>query len=271
MSKSESGDIMQRDRMPVSAIVTTWNVESKIRDCIESVKWADEVLVVDSYSTDNTVSICEDLGCRVVQHPYKSYSEQNTWAIQQAKHDWVLIWDSDEVCTPDLRDEILKELENLQHAGYAIRRSSFFLGRWIKYSGWQKDKPTRLFDRKKGRFIIRQVHPRVDLDGSLGEFKNPMMHYPYDNLDSWVERFHRYALWSAYNAHERGDKPTIINLTFRPLFRFFRSYVLKRGFLDGKQGFIIAMFSMFSVFMRYLYLGEILDGTRGADKKENDK
>jgi len=253
---------MSTDDNRISVIVTTWNVESKIRDCIESIKWADEVLVVDSFSKDDTVKICRELGCRILQHAYKSYSAQNNWAIPQAKHPWVLIWDSDEICPPELRDEIIQEMKNPRYAGYTIQRRSYFFGRWIKYSGWQKDRPTRLFHRDRGRFIIRQVHPMVELDGPVGHFKNPLLHYPYENLESWMERFHRYARWSAHNASERGDKPTLVNLSLRPLARFLRAYILKRGFLDGKQGFIIAMFSMFSVFMRYLYLQEILDGTR---------
>jgi glycosyltransferase involved in cell wall biosynthesis len=250
----------------ISAIVTTWNVEKKIRACIDSIAWADEVLVVDSFSQDHTVDICREMGCRILQHPYESYSAQNSWAIQQAKHSWVLIWDSDEICTLELRDEILQEMKNPRYTGYAIRRKSYFLGRWIKYSGWQNDWPTRLFHRERGRFVIRQVHPRVELDGPLGRFKHPLLHDPYENLDAWVERFHRYARWSADNAHRRGDRVTLTNLGLRPLARFLRAYVLKRGFLDRKQGLIIAMFGMFSVFMRYLYLQEILDGTRRVEQ-----
>ncbi len=255
---------MQPEHNPISVIVTTWNNEGKIRACIESVSWADEVLAVDSFSIDRTVEICRELGCRILQHPYESYSAQNDWAIGQAQHSWVLIWDSDEICPLELRDEILEELKQPRCAGYTIRRKSQFFGRWIHYSGWQKDCPVRLFLKDKGRFEIRQVHPKVVVDGPVGQFKNALLHHTFENLDVWIERFHRYALWSAYNAHERGERPTLFNLSLRPLWRFFRAYVLKRGFLDGKQGFMIAMFSMFSVFMRYLYLHEILDGTRPA-------
>ena len=150
---------------------------------------------------------------------------------------WILIWDSDEVCPPELRDEILNEMKNPTCAGYTIKRKNWFLGKWIRYSGWQNDRPTRLFKKDLGRFKIRQVHPKILLDGPLGHFKNHLLHYTFENLDVWTERFHRYALWSAYNAHERGDRPSFINLSLRPLWRFFKSYILKLGFLDGKQGF----------------------------------
>ncbi|MFH1742746.1 MAG: glycosyltransferase family 2 protein [bacterium] len=250
----------------ISAVVTTWNVETKIRACIESLAWADEVLVVDSFSSDRTVEICQELGCRILQHPYDSYSAQNNWAIPQAKYPWVLIWDSDEVCPPELREEIQQEMNHPQYTGYAMRRQTQFFGRWIKYSGWQKDWPTRLFQRNRGRFVLRKNHTHVILDGALGRFKHPLLHYTFENLDVWMERFQRYALWSAKDAYHRGDKPTFVNLSLRPLWRFFRAYILKRGFLDGKQGFMISMFSMFSVFMRYLYLQEILDGTRDPEK-----
>ncbi len=253
---------MQATQIPITAVVATFNVERKIRRCIESLRWADEILVVDSFSTDRTVEICSQLGCRVLQHPYESYGAQYNWAIQHAKHEWILIFDSDEVCTCELRDEIRREMRDPKCAGYAIRRKSYFLGRWIKYSGWQNDCPTRLFRRDLGRFIVRHVHSPFQLDGPLGKFKNPLLHYPYDNLDSWMERFHRYAVWSARNARERGDKPSWASISLRPAARFIRAYILKLGFLDGRQGFIIAMFSMFSVFMRYLYLQEMLNGTR---------
>jgi glycosyltransferase involved in cell wall biosynthesis len=261
---------MALEQNRISAVVTTWNVEKKIRACIDSIAWADEVLVVDSFSQDRTVEICRERGCRILQHPYESYSAQNNWAIPQAQHPWVLIWDSDETCPPELRDEILQEMKKPRYRGYAIRRKTYFFGRWIKYSGWQNDWPIRLFERDRGRFILRKHHTNVVLDGPVGRFKHPLLHHTFENLDVWVERFHRYALWSAQDAHRRGDRATLVNLALHPMARFFRAYVLKCGFLDGKQGFMIAMFGMFSVFMRYLYLQEIIDGTRQAEHITDD-
>jgi glycosyltransferase involved in cell wall biosynthesis len=242
-------------RQPLTALVTTFNEESNIRDCLASVAWADEILLVDSGSTDKTLEIAEQFNPRILEHEYENAAAQKNWAIPQAKHDWVLVVDADERVSPELKLEIERLLlRGPEHPGYHIKRENYFFGRKISFCGWQRDYQLRLFDRRKGRYEEKWVHANVLLDGRPGRIEQVLTHYTYRNWDEYFERFGRYTTWAAKDLLEAGKHAGVFNLFFRPLFRFYKQYVWHAGFLDGRTGLILCMLSAFSVFTRYAKL-----------------
>jgi glycosyltransferase involved in cell wall biosynthesis len=245
-------------REPVTALVTTFNEQDNIQECLASVAWADEVLLVDSGSTDDTLKLAERFDPRVLEHEYVNAAAQKNWAIPQAKHDWILIVDADERVSPELRLEIERILlRGVEHPGYYIKRENYFFGRKIGHCGWQRDYQLRLFDRRKGRYEEKWVHANVKLDGQPGRIEQVLTHYTYRSWDEYFERFGRYTTWAARDLLERGKKPGIFNLFLRPLFRFYKQYVWHGGFLDGRTGLILCMLSAFSVFTRYAKLWQM--------------
>ena len=245
-------------RSPLSAIVLTWNVAHKLRDCLASLDFVDEIVVVDSGSTDATLAVAMEYTDRIlVNTPYKNYAAQNTWALERTSHNWTLICDSDERVTPALREEILALLEKEPECdAYEIPRENWFMDRRIRHGGWGADGVVRFFRKDRCRFIPRQVHPELQVDGKTGKLTAPLIHIPYANLDEWMERFQRYARWGAENAHAKGHRAGWLTIGFKPIAKFFKVYILRGGFLDGLPGLVIAFFSMFSMFLRYLYLRE---------------
>ncbi len=249
-------------REPLSAIVLTFNVAHKLRKCLKSLEFVDELVVVDSGSTDETVAIAQQYTEHVFRHtPYQNYAAQNTWALQQTTHNWTLICDSDEQVTQELRDEILRKLEKKPNAvAYHLPRKNSFMGKQIKHGGWGNDTVVRFFRKDRCEFIPRQVHPELKTNGNTGRLSGALLHEPYANLDEWMERFQRYARWGAENAEVKGQRAGWITLGLKPLAKFFKVYVLRAGFLDGLPGLMIAMFAAFSMFMRYMYLYEVQEG-----------
>lgn len=241
----------------ITAVVTCFNVEDKIRRCLESLKWVDELLVVDSYSTDATVSVAREYTDRVLQHKYENYGAQNRWAIPQATHEWILVVDSDEWVEPELAEEIQSLLERVpEHNGYQILRRNVFLGHRIRYCGWQRDTVLRFFHRDRHRYREMQVHSDVEVEGSVGRLNGCLGHNSYRDLDDYFVRFNRFTRWAAINAARKGQNPSFVNLVFRPIFRFIRMYFFQLGFLDGRPGLILCLLGSFSVFARYARLWE---------------
>lgn len=251
----------------LTVLIPCFNEEANITDCLESVKWADEILVVDSFSTDKTLEIARRYTNRIIQREYNNSASQKNWAIPQAAHPWVLIVDSDERVTPELKAEILQTLEaGPRHAGYSIKRQNHFLGKPIHYCGWQGDRCTRLFLRDKGRYQDRHVHADIELEGSLGQLENTLIHYTFRSFDQYMGKFNRYATWAARDRAKRTRKVRWHHLTLRPGFRFFKQYVLKQGFRDGKAGTVLCMLAAFSVFMKYARLWEIQETEKPGKK-----
>lgn len=245
-------------KQPVTALVTTLNEERNIRDCLASIAWADEILLVDSGSTDETLKIAEQFKPRVLEHEYVNAAAQKNWAVPQAKHDWVLIVDADERVSPELRLEIERILlQGPQHPGYYIKRENYFFGRKVRYCGWQRDYVLRLFDRRKGKYEDKWVHADVTLDGEPGRIEQVLTHYTYRDWDEYFERFKRYTTWAAKDLFEAGKKAGFFNLFLRPMFRFYKQYIWHAGFLDGRTGLILCMLSAFSVFTKYAKLYEM--------------
>lgn len=250
-----------RTRSKLTALLPVCNEQENIEACIRSAGFADEIFVVDSFSKDATPEIARRLGARLVQHEYVNSATQKNWAIPQAAHGWVLIVDADERVTPELRAEIEEILARDARGepvadGYRIRRLNHFLGKRVRYSGWQNDRVLRLFRRDKGRYQEREVHADVEIAGSVGELNAAFLHDTFSSFDQYMRKFDRYTTWAAGDRDRITGEVRWHHLALRPLGRFLKQYVLRLGFLDGKVGLIISMLASYSVFMKYAKLYE---------------
>ncbi|MFW6163342.1 MAG: glycosyltransferase family 2 protein [Planctomycetota bacterium] len=242
----------------LTVIVPTFNEEDNLRACLETVTWADDLFVVDSYSTDRTLDIAREFTDHIVQHEYVNSATQKNWAIPQCTTDWVMVVDADERVTPELRDRIQRVLEEgTEYDGFYIKRMTIFFGRLIRHCGWHRDYLVRLWRRGKGRYEDLHVHADVIVDGPVGRIDEHFLHDTYRSLDHYLEKFGRYTAWSAQDLYEAGRRATWVNLTLRPLWRFFRMFVLRHGFLDGKHGLILCTLAAYSVFMKYARLWDL--------------
>ncbi|MBN1356483.1 glycosyltransferase family 2 protein [bacterium] len=236
-------------RLPVTVLIPSFNEEKNIHACLESVTWADEILIVDSFSTDRTLDIAREFPVRILQHEYINSAEQKNWAIPQAKHEWVLIVDCDERVSPELKEEIQVLLRgNPQREGYWIRRSNFLFGQPVTHSGWGHDRVLRLFRRDKGRYRKKRVHAQIELNDT-GELNACMVHYSIDSMSQWITKIDRYSTWKSQDKLEAGFRVPMLQSLIRPEVRFFNEYVIRGGFLDGYAGFLIAAMSAISEFL----------------------
>ncbi|MBL7222642.1 MAG: glycosyltransferase family 2 protein [Candidatus Brocadiae bacterium] len=242
----------------LTVIVPTYNEEDDLRDCLASVAWADDIFVVDSFSTDRTLDIAREFTDHIVQHEYVNSATQKNWAIPQVGTDWVMVLDADERVTPELRARIQDVLANgSEHDGFSIRRMTYFFGRLVKHCGWHKDYLVRLWRNGKGRYEDLHVHADVIVDGSVGTIHDYFLHHTYKSFDDLLEKFGRYTTWSANDLYRKGVRASWVNLTLRPLWRFARMYVLRHGFLDGKHGLILCTIAAFNVFFKHAKLWDL--------------
>ncbi len=241
------------ERQRVTALIPAFNESANIADCIASVSWADEVLVVDSGSTDGTAEMARSAGARVLVHPYEGYAAQNNWAIPQASHPWLFLIDSDERCTPELRDEVLSLLAcSPPKNGYWVFRKNFFLGREIRFSGWGSDRVIRLF-RRECRMQAMSVHPHVDLPlEETALLRGRLLHYTLDSLDQFFERRLRYARWWSRDRSAHGRNASGATMFIHTVACFLRMYVARLGFLDGVHGLVLAL--LFSGYTSHKYI-----------------
>lgn len=241
------------EREKVTALIPAFNESANIGECIDSVAWADEILVVDSGSTDGTAAIATSKGARVLVHPYEGYAAQNNWAIPQASHPWIFLLDADERCPAELRDEIDDLLRRRPtKRGYWVFRRNFFLGREIRWSGWGSDRVIRLF-RSDARLQPMAVHPHVDLpldDTAL--LSGKLLHYTLDSLDQFFERRLRYARWWSKDRAEAGKRASGWSMFAHTVSCFLRMYVVRLGFLDGLHGLVLAL--LFSGYTSHKYI-----------------
>ena len=224
-------------REKLSAIVTSFNEEVNIKECMESVSFADEVLLVDSFSTDRTLDLARPIpGVRILQREYFGSAAQKNWAMDQTVHPWILIVDADERVTPGLAREIVDLLErDPSDDYYSIRRRNLFLDRIIRHSGWSTDKVVRLVRRGTARYPNRRVHADIRPEGHVPTLEHALLHYTFRSLGQYLEKLHRYAEWGAADLYRKGRRPGAIELWFRPVWRFLRMYVFQAGFLDGPR------------------------------------
>ncbi len=263
-------------RSRITALVPTCNEEHNILECIASVSWADEIFVVDSFSSDRTPELARGTGARVIQHEYINSAAQKNWAIPQCRHDWILIVDSDERVTLELRHEIIEILkadridpESVKD-GYRIARMNHFMGSPVRYCGWQNDTCLRLFRAAHGRYQDRMVHADVIIDGRIGRLRGKMMHYTFTGFEQYMNKFDRYTTLAAGDRHHVTGKIGWPQLVLRPAARFIKQYFIKRGFLDGRVGLIVCGLASFSVFMKYAKLWGIRSAETPPRPTEED-
>ncbi len=243
--------------MPLTACILAYNEERNLPDCLASVAWADEVLVVDSISTDRTVEIAKAAGARVVQRPWPGMNAQRSFAIHEASHEWVLCVDADERVTPELKAEVAAAVARTDGpAGYEVPRHTWYLGRWIDHGGWYPDWKLRLFRRDKARMAGVDPHDRIEVDGPVGRLQGELQHYTYRSFSQQIQTIDRFSEAASRELAADGARFRIWKLLLRPPAKFLECWVWKLGFLDGLPGFVIAVASAFNVFSRYVKLWE---------------
>lgn len=253
----------------LSAIVTTFNEAEQIEETLRRLSFAEEVLVVDSFSTDGTPDIARGCGAKVLQHAYESPAAQKNWAIPQAAHEWVLIVDADEWVTPELAAEIEEAIAAGNAAdGYEIRRRNFFLGKEIAHSGWQNDWVTRLFRRDRGRYAERRVHEVLEVQGRIARLKGRLLHHSYRSMDDYWRKLRRYAEWNAREARRRGRRASPAYMIVHPPLRFLKAYLVQGGFLDGAHGLVVSLLTAIYAAAKDVRIWEL---QQGAAKGRGDE
>ncbi len=260
-----------RPRPKVSGVVTCFNEEHNIGACIESLQWCDEIIVVDSFSTDRTPEIAQGYPkVRFFQREYYGAGAQKNWALQHIRHDWVFLLDSDERCTPELRREVETILaDGPRHLAYMINRRVFFLGEKIRYSGWQRDRVSRLFKAGTAYYENRRVHSLLHTTGETPLLRAEIDHHMVDrSFDEYAFRLAKYGYWGAAQCWRDGERCRGIDVLLRPLWRMIRTYVIQRGFLDGSRGLVFCLLQSYSTYMKFAVLwGWQVNAARGIEPK----
>lgn len=252
--------------MKISAVIIAFNEEAKIADAIESLSWADEVLVVDSESSDNTREIAAGLGARVVIQPWLGFSRQKQFAVDSADNNWIFSLDADERVSEKLRSEIIAvKSESNPAEGYSVPRLSYYMGRPIRHSGWYPNRQLRLFDRTKGKWNQRLVHESVEMNENslIRALNGEILHLSIDSAEHHHRMIgERYAPLAARQMYDTGKRTSMLRVTTAGLFAFIRSYLLQAGFLDGFPGFCIARFAAHHAYLKHLILLQMRQADR---------
>ncbi|MFQ5911993.1 MAG: glycosyltransferase family 2 protein [Nitrospinota bacterium] len=231
--------------------VITRNEQERIQDCLESIAWAEEIVVVDAESTDRTVEIARKFTEKVFVRPWVGFAAQKNFALAQATQPWVLSLDADEQVTPELQEQIQAVLQaDGPLEGYHLRRKNIFLGRWIRHSAWFPDNQLRLFRRGTGSFRAVSVHEAAEVKGKLGHLTGCLRHLSYRGICDFVDRSNFYSSLAAQDLIRRGRSISWLDLLLRPFGRFLSMYLLRRGFLDGRHGFLLALLYSYYIFLR---------------------
>jgi glycosyltransferase involved in cell wall biosynthesis len=246
-------------RKTISAFIVCCNEESRITRSLESVKWCDEIVVVDSGSTDATLEICKRYTDRIYQRAWPGYVEQKRFALGQCQSEWILNLDADEEVSPALRDEIIKDvLENSAALdGYQINRVVFYLNRWWRKGGWYPEFRLRLCRRAATSWGGRDPHEKALVEGPTKRLKGELYHYTYADISDHVRRLNSYASTAARSSYADGHRAHLIQIFLNPLSRFLKFYLIKKGFLEGFPGLIVGILESYYVFLKYIKLWEI--------------
>ncbi|HTF87225.1 MAG TPA: glycosyltransferase family 2 protein [Planctomycetota bacterium] len=253
-----------RDLPKISACIISLNEADRIGDCLRSVSWCDEVVVVDCHSKDRTREIAAEMGARVIERDWPGHVAQKEFAIRQASHDWVFCIDCDERVSEELQVEIaeLRKRGFPDKAGWRFPRCTQYLGRWIRHGNWYPDRQLRLFDRRRGKWGGNNPHDRVQLDSRPGELRGDLWHLPYRSISEHLRTIDNYTTIMAEGLHARGRKAGVSDLWIRPAARFVNSYVLRLGFLEGWRGFLIACLAAQYVRLKWAKLLILQDRNR---------
>ena len=242
------------EKLPITAVVITYNEHGYIQQCLESVSFADEIVVVDSYSTDGTWEwLNSQKGIKAVQHPFKNYTEQKSYALSLATNDWIYFLDADEVVPPSLQREIGNVVgSNDTHPAYWNYRRFMFRNKRLRFSGWQTDKVHRLFRKSQCRFTRdRIVHETLSFEGKPGYLREKLIHYSYKDFEDYKGKMLKYGKLRALESFREGKRWFLFSQYFRPFWRFFYNFIFRLGFLDGKNGAIICYLNSLGVYERY--------------------
>lgn len=244
----------------ISVVVITLNEEANIGRCLDSVQEvADEIVVVDSFSTDNTEKIVKEKGGKFIQNKFVDYIMQHDFADQQASYDHILTLDADEALSEDLVESIKNVKKYWKHDGYSMNRMTNYCSKWIKHSGWYPDIKLRVYDRRKGKWIGRKIHERFALiEGSTkGHLEGDIFHYSFNSITQHVSQANKFTDITARAAFELGKKSGFIKIFFSPILKFIRDYFFNFGFLDGYYGFVICQISANATFLKYVKLKQL--------------
>jgi (heptosyl)LPS beta-1,4-glucosyltransferase len=250
-----------QDKIKISVYLIAKNEEKKIRTALESVKWADEIVVVDSGSIDKTKEIALEYGAKVFDEEFRGFVFQKNSAMEHCSGEWLFNIDADEEVTDDLRKSIefiiFRNEDEKSFISYNVNRKIFYLGRWMKHCGWYPEYRVRLSRKGAAKWVGEVLHEKLEGNGKSGYLKGDLLHRPYDNLGAHLNTIGRYTgIWAA-RENEKGRKVSLIDLIFRPAIRFFKMFVLKAGFLDGVPGFTASFMGGFYAFMKYARLYEM--------------
>jgi glycosyltransferase involved in cell wall biosynthesis len=241
----------------LSVTIITRNEAADIGEALASVRWADEIVVVDSESTDDTVAIARQVTDRVVVRAWPGYVAQKNYAASLAAHDWILSLDADERVTPALAEEIQAALANPAHAAYRMPRVTWHLGRWIRSTDWYPDNQLRLFDRRRARWTGQYVHEALAVDGSIGQLRGEIQHFAYRDISDHLETIDRYTTFAARQMSESGRRASLLQLAGHPPLAFLRNYFVLGGIRDGIPGLIISAMNAYYVFLKFAKLREL--------------
>jgi len=246
------------DRPKVSGVVVCYNEQDNIERCLKSLLWTDEIVVVDSFSTDGTAELCKKYTDRVYQKEWPGYIQQKTYAVSLAKNEWVFSLDSDEVVTDALSDEILTRLpeDKGQFDGYYVRRHSFYLGQWINHGGWYPDYKLRLFKKDEVIHGGENPHDKYFVKGKTANLKGEIEHYTYKDISDQLSTIDMFSNIASDQLYRKNNRFPLVKMLFKPPVTFFETYVYKLGFLDGLAGFVISVLTSYYTFVKYAKLWE---------------
>ena len=251
----------------LSVVIITFNEERNIERCIQSVRTiADEIVVIDSFSSDKTEQICKQFGARFIQHAFEGYVEQKNFALAQSTYDHVFAIDADEAISDQLRDSISGIKNNWKHSYYQMNRLNNYCGQWIRHCGWYPDRKIRIFVKGKGKWGGQNPHDKFlpDHPGDTGHLAGDLLHYSYYTIAEHIAQVNKFSGIGAKSAYDNGRRSNLLKIIFKPPFKFFRDYILLLGFLDGYYGFVISRISAHATFLKYVKLREL-------SKKESGK
>ncbi|GBD86233.1 glycosyl transferase family 2 [bacterium BMS3Abin03] len=240
----------------ISCVLITFNEEENLKKSLPAVSWCDEIVVVDSGSSDNTLEVCEKFNCKIFHREFDGFGPQKRFAVSKAENDWILSLDADEVISEELKNEILSELnkEKINYAGFLIPRRLYFLGRKFKHGRESKDYQLRLFNRNYGNYTKDKVHEKVIVKGEVKKLKKELLHFSYSSIHQYFEKFNSYTSRAAEELYKQGKKKSIVAIVFSLPVYFVKNYFIYVNFLNGFQGFLWALFSSLYPVVKYFKL-----------------
>jgi len=242
----------------LSAIIITFNEERNIQRCFDSLRGvADEIIVVDSFSTDRTEEICHANNVRFIKHKFEGHIEQKNYALTHASYDHVIALDADEALSEELIKSIVQAKGDWRYDGYYMNRLTNYCGQWIRHGGWYPDRKMRLFVKHKGKWGGHNPHDRLLLTGSEGYIKGDLLHYSFYTIAEHVTQVNKFTDIAAKSAYNKGLRSNVLKIILNPRFKFFRDYILRGGFRDGYYGFVISRISAHATFLKYVKLREL--------------